>query len=156
MIDIATVLVTVGIITVEIFVLVILYRNYITNWNAEKWQEKAQDGDWMVNLLSPVIDTIVDESTDSVINKMKMELLSGQGQLSRAALSEIETPEEMMMKLSGELLKSVGLKNTPAILQVKMAQGLGGLISQVMNPEEQQSAVDTVKVGAEMFNDKLF
>ena len=156
MIDIVTILITVGIITVEIAVLVVLYRNYITTWNADKWLERTQEEGWMEQLLRPIIDVLVDESTDSIIQGMKMELLSGQGQLSRAALSEIETPEEMMMKLSGELLKSVGLKNTPAILQVKMAQGLGSLVSQVMNTDEQQQAVDTVKVGAEMFNDKLF
>jgi|MDTB01.1.fsa_nt_gb hypothetical protein len=156
MVDFVTILITVGIITVEIAVLVVLYRNYITNWNAEKWVEKAQDGDWMVGLLSPVIDSIVDDTTDSIISKMKMELLSGQGQISRASLAEIETPEELMMKLSEELIKSTGIKSIPPMLQVKMAQGMGNLASNLLSDKQQEKGLQIVKTGKELLNQRLF
>jgi|MDTB01.1.fsa_nt_gb hypothetical protein len=156
MIDILTILITVGIITVEIGVLVVLYRNYITTWNADKWLERTQQEGWMEQLLRPIIDVLVDECTDSIIQRMKMELLSGQGQISRQSFSDIETAEELAMKVSGELLKSTGIKNVPPMVQMKMAQGLGTLVSSLVPEKQQESALKVVQTGKELLTKRLF
>jgi hypothetical protein len=144
------------IVPIEIALLFVFYKYYFAEYNAQRWLSKAKDGDWMVSLLSPVIDNIVSDTTDSIIQKMKMELLSGQGQISKQSFSDITTPEEMAMKVSGELIKSTGIKNVPPMLQVKMAQGLGQLVSSFVPEEKQNQVLNTMKTGKELLNQRLF
>ena len=157
MIDITTILITVGIISVEIAVLVVLYKKYITNWNADKWVEKASDGNWMEGLLRPIIDVLVTESTDSIAQRMKMELLSSQGVMSKQVLAniDVENPEEALMNVSQSLLQSIGYKNPNPIITMKLAQGMGGLMQQVMdkNGVSNRANSASVKTGADIFKE---
>jgi hypothetical protein len=84
-----------------------------------------------------------------------MELLSGQGNMTRAMMTDAETPEEMMMQVSEKLLKSVGLKNPNPLIVLKMSQGLGNMAGSVLG-QKAKPVEQTIKTGKELFNDNLF
>ncbi len=85
-----------------------------------------------------------------------MELLSGQGNMTRAMMTDAETPEEMMMQVSEKLLKSVGLKNPNPLIVLKMSQGLGNMAGSVLGQKAKPEDIQTIKTGKELFNDNLF
>lgn len=153
MIDFATVITAVSIITLEICLVVVLYRRYITSWNAEKWQEKAREDNFLLDILSPVISSITDSTSDTVIEKLKYEMLASQGTMARQIMSEnnIESPEDAMMHISDGLLKSIGYKNPNPLITMKLAQGIGVLAEKTLSqakssPDDQEK----VKTGLEL------
>jgi hypothetical protein len=153
MIDYLTVLTAVGFVTLELCIIVVLYRRYITSWNAEKWQEKAREDNFLLDILSPVITSITDTTSEQVIERIKYELLASQGTMARQVMSDqnIESPEEMMMALSDGLLKSIGYKNPNPLITMKLAQGIGVIGTKVLNqPNQSPDATDQVKTGSEL------
>jgi len=78
---------------------------------------------------------VFDELATRVVTLFKQHMLAEMGQLSRAAKTpggdDVELdPMSMGIEASGEILKAVGLKRPPAILQYKLAQVLGNMINQ--------------------------
>ena len=78
---------------------------------------------------------VFDELADRVVTLFKHHMLAEMGQLSRSAKgSDGEgDPIGMGIEASGEILKSIGMKKPPAILQYKLAQVLGNMIDNVNN-----------------------
>lgn len=154
MIDYLTVLTAVGIVTLEICVIVVLYRKYITSWNAEKWQEKAREDNFLTDILSPVIESITASTSDTVIEKLKYEMLASQGTMARQIMSEnnIESPEDAMMHISESLLKTIGYKNPNPLITMKLAQGIGVIAEKTLKKAENSGSVDDIKMGQELLN----
>jgi len=74
---------------------------------------------------------VFDELANRVVTLFKAHMLAEMGQLSRSATgSGNDDPVGMGIEASGEILKAVGMKKPPAILQYKLAQVLGNMISQ--------------------------
>ena len=153
MIDFATVFTAVGIITLELVIIVVLYRKYITSWNAEKWQEKAREDNFLTDILRPVIESITASTSDTVIEKLKYEMLASQGTMARQIMSDnnIESPEDALMHVSDGLLKSIGYKNPNPLITMKLAQGIGVLAEKTLSkakssPDDQEK----VKTGLEL------
>ena len=113
MIDYLTIFTAVGIVSVEIFVLVLLYRNYITGWNADKWSQKAKEEGFLTDILAPVIESVASGTSDTVIERLKH--------------------EDMMMHVSDSLLKSIGYKNPNPLITIKLAQGIGVLAEKTLS-----------------------
>tara|TARA_R110002110_G_C13054907_1_gene681273 strand:- start:64 stop:504 length:441 start_codon:yes stop_codon:yes gene_type:complete len=78
---------------------------------------------------------VFDELADRVVTLFKHHMLAEMGQLSRSAKgSDGEgDPIGMGIEASGEILKSIGMKKPPAILQYKLAQVLGQMVDNVSN-----------------------
>ena len=155
MIDFATVLTAVGIITLELAIVVVLYRKYITTWNAEKWQEKCSKDNFLTDILSPVIESITASTSDTVIEKLKYEMLASQGTMARQIMSDnnIESPEDAMMHVSQGLLKSIGYKNPNPLITMKLAQGIGVLAEKTLSQAKSSpDAQNEVKTGLELLN----
>ena len=78
---------------------------------------------------------VFDELADRVVTLFKHHMLAEMGQLSRSAKgADGETdPIGMGIEASGEILKSIGMKKPPAILQYKLAQVLGQMVDNVSN-----------------------
>jgi len=152
MVDILTILTAVSIISVEILLLVYLYRNYITSWNADKWSQKAREEGFLTDILAPVIESVTTSTSDTVIDKLKYEMLSSQGTMTRQIMSEnnIESPEDMMVHVSQGLLKSIGYTAPNPIITMKLAQGLGVLAEKTLKRNSQPSQSDNIKMGAEL------
>jgi len=88
--------------------------------------------------LAYLLDTggVFDELADRVVTLFKHHMLAEMGQLSRSAKGADgeEDPIGMGIQASGEILKSIGMKKPPAILQYKLAQVLGNMIDNVNSP----------------------
>ena len=78
---------------------------------------------------------VFDELADRVVTLFKHHMLAEMGQLSRSAKGSDGDgdPIGMGIEASGEILKSIGMKKPPAILQYKLAQVLGNMIDNVNN-----------------------
>ena len=78
---------------------------------------------------------VFDELADRVVTLFKHHMLAEMGQLSRSAKGSDGDgdPIGMGIEASGEILKSIGMKKPPAILQYKLAQVLGNMIENVNN-----------------------
>ena len=79
---------------------------------------------------------VFDELADWVVTLFKHHMLAEMGQLSRSAKGvdgEMD-PVGMGIEASGEILKSIGMKKPPAILQYKLAQVLGQMVDNVNSP----------------------
>jgi len=76
---------------------------------------------------------VFDELATRVVTLFKQHMLAEMGQLSRSAVSPGEDGEPMDavgmgIEASGQILKAVGMKKPPAILQYKLAQVLGAML----------------------------
>ena len=76
---------------------------------------------------------VFDELATRVVTLFKQHMLAEMGQLSRSAVSPGEDGEPMDavgmgIEASGQILKAVGMKKPPAILQYKLAQVLGTML----------------------------
>ena len=81
---------------------------------------------------------VFDELADRVVILFKQHMLAEMGQLSRSAThpgddGEVLDPVGMGIEASGSILKAIGLKKPPAILQYKLAQVLGTMLDQQAN-----------------------
>ena len=155
MLDYYTIFAALGVVSLEIFVLVLLYRNYITSWNADKWSQKAREEGFLTDILAPVIESVTSATSDNVIEKLKYEMLSSQGTMARQVMADnnIESPEDMMVHVSDSLLKSIGYKNPNPLITMKLAQGLGVLAEKTLkNNNKSNGSTDNIKVGQDLFN----
>jgi len=81
---------------------------------------------------------VFDELANRVVTLFKQHMLAEMGQLSRSAIDsgvdgENLDPISMGIDASGQILKAIGLKKPPAILQYKLAQVLGNMLDQQAN-----------------------
>jgi len=81
---------------------------------------------------------VFDELANRVVVLFKQHMLAEMGQLSKAASvpgaeGENLDPISMGIEASGSILKAIGLKRPPAILQYKLAQVLGTMLDQQAN-----------------------
>ena len=81
---------------------------------------------------------VFDELATRVVTLFKQHMLAEMGQLSRSAThpgedGEVLDPVGMGIEASGSILKAIGLKKPPAILQYKLAQVLGNMLDQQAN-----------------------
>ena len=115
--DILTILSITGVVFVEISVLVWLYRNYITTWNADKWEERARKEGWLSTMLEDVILEVAEVVSTSVIERLKFEYTQAQGVMTRVAKTGEGTPETMGLEVAENILKSMGTGDNLTLLE---------------------------------------
>jgi len=77
---------------------------------------------------------VFDALADRVVTLFKHHMLAEMGTLSRSAkVDGDQDPMGMGIEASGEILKSIGMKKPPAILQYKLAQVLGTMMDNMNN-----------------------
>jgi hypothetical protein len=145
--DIVSVLSIVLLVGIEISVLVWLYRNYITSWNAEKWEQKSREEGWLSSMLEDVIVEVAEMVSTTVIEQLKQEYTRAQGTLTRVSKSGEDNPATMGLEVAESILKSMGWKNPNVLMVARLAQTLGGLISKDSSPQK----VESIPVGADLF-----
>ena len=90
---------------------------------------------------------VFDELSVRVVTLLKQHLLAEMGQVSRQSGlpdEDIDTmdPISMGIEASGELLKAVGMKKPPPLLQIKLAQALGNMVSGNQDPNQELDSWD--------------
>jgi len=81
---------------------------------------------------------VFDELANRVVTLFKQHMLAEMGTLSRSAQGSTDDgvdldPMSMGIDASGQILKAIGMKRPPAILQYKLAQVLGNMMNQQAN-----------------------
>jgi len=139
----------------EFIILYGAYRYIFADIVVSKWEDKVQrdNGEWLVGLLSPVIDsvtdTILDNAPDVIIGAIKQELLSNQGSLTRIGNAKSEDIGITGLQYIESLLKDVGLKSPSIGLVMKLANSIGGLSDD--GPQGAKSEVTKLEVGSNLF-----
>lgn len=114
-----------------------IYKWTISKWVGDSVVKRVESGEIDLNYL---LDEggVFDELANRVVTLFKQHMVAEMGQLSRAAIHDPENnadPVSMGLNMSEEILKSVGMKKPPAILQYKLAQALGQLANNPTNSE---------------------
>ncbi len=114
-----------------------IYKYVVSKWVQEATIARIESGDIDLNYL---LDEggVFDSLADRTVTLFKHHMLAEMGQLTRAAKHDPEMatdPVAMGLQASEDILKGLGMKKPPAILQYKMAQALGNMA--------QGAAVDT-------------
>ena len=102
---------------------------------AEIYVEKIESGKIDLNYL---LDEggVFDELSERIITRFKQNMLADMGQLSHQSSSGSEgvgvigDQAAMGIEAAGELLRMVGMKQPPAMLQYKVANALGKMLDQ--------------------------
>lgn len=104
---------------------------------AEIYVKKIEDGSIDLNYL---LDEggVFDELSDRIITKFKLNMLADMGQLANQTksssgnegVSVMGDQVGMGIEAAGELLRMVGMKKPPAMLQYKVANALGKMLDQ--------------------------
>jgi len=115
-----------------------IYYYMVSRWVGDHVVTRCETGEIDLNYL---LDNggVFDEMATRVVTLFKQHMLAEMGQLSRASMTgENEDgtidPVGMGIEASGEILKSIGMKKPPAILQYKLAQVLGNMIDGASSP----------------------
>jgi len=110
---------------------VFLYKYYLGGILADIYVDRIEKGEIDLNYL--LDDSgVFDELTKRIVIKFKQHLTADLGQLTRSAdggeMMNIDDPVAVGIDAAGELLKAIGMRKPPAILQFKVAQALGNMI----------------------------
>jgi len=104
-----------------------VYKYVVSNWVQQATIARIESGDIDLNYL---LDEggVFDSLADRTVTLFKQHMLAEMGTLSRVAGNidpATADPATIGIDAAGELLKMVGMKKPPAMLQIKMAQALG-------------------------------
>jgi len=129
----------IGTIPVWIF----LYKNYLGTILADIYVKKIEDGSIDLNYL---LDEggVFDELSERIILKFKQNMLADMGQLANQSKSSTGTEGVSVMgdevgmgiEMAGQLLRMVGMRKPPAMLQYKVASALGKMLDQQKQPDD--------------------
>ena len=95
----------------EIILLLLLYRFVLRGWIIQHWEDKIREdeGNWLVDLLQPAIneicDTVLSTAPSLVLDTLKNELLSNQGNLTRVSKANPDDEQEVGMEMAEMFLK---------------------------------------------------
>tara|TARA_Y100000296_G_scaffold86844_1_gene128213 strand:+ start:2168 stop:2641 length:474 start_codon:yes stop_codon:yes gene_type:complete len=146
----------VSLLVIEVGVILYLYKHVLSKWNARATEKrmKADGGEYLLDILNPVIDTICErilgEAPIELTKVLKGELLSAQGNLSRAVIGDSDAPEDMLLQLSTSMLQSLGYKRPSPLLAAKLASVIGNVAVKLEGPEEPVE-IGRLPVGADLF-----
>lgn len=108
-----------------------VYKYVVSDWVQKATIERIESGDIDLNYLldeGGVFDTLAERT----VTLFKQHMLAEMGQMTRAANADPENlsdPMAMGLQASEDLLKMVGMKKVPPMLQYKLAQALGQMAS---------------------------
>jgi len=115
-----------------------IYYYMVSRWVGDHVVQRCETGEIDLKYL---LDEggVFDELSNRVVTLFKQHMLAEMGQLSRSAISPGEDgdpidPVSMGIEASGQILKAVGMRKPPAILQYKLAQVLGAMLEKQANP----------------------
>ena len=102
-----------------------IYKITISRWVGDSVVKRVESGEIDLNYLLEE-GGVFDELSKRVVSRFKMNMLAEMGQLSHQSSAGIDTenPQAMGIQMAKELLQMVGMKNPPAMLQIKTAQAL--------------------------------
>jgi len=111
-----------------------IYYYMVSKWVGDHVVTRCETGEIDLRYL---LDSggVFDELANRVVTLFKQHMLAEMGTLSRSAQGSSEDgvdldPMSMGIDASGQILKAIGMRKPPAILQYKLAQVLGNMMNQ--------------------------
>jgi len=111
-----------------------IYYYMVSKWVGDHVVTRCETGEIDLRYL---LDSggVFDELANRVVTLFKQHMLAEMGTLSRSAQGSTDDgvdldPMSMGIDASGQILKAIGMKRPPAILQYKLAQVLGNMMNQ--------------------------
>lgn len=109
-----------------------IYRYAVARWSSEYVIRAVESGKIDLNYL---LDEggVFDELSARVVLRFKQNALAELGQMTHqagAGAAETGDPQLMALEGAGQLLNAIGMKKAPAMLQYKVAEALGQLMTQ--------------------------
>ena len=108
----------------------------------------------LIELLAPVIDEVCENiltlAPRLVVDTIKGELLSSQGNLTRVSKPDGANEVEVGLGMAEGLLKELGLKNPNVIMVTRLAQSLLSRLGDDESHSEPSSSGVKVKTGQEL------
>jgi len=126
------------VIPVEIGLLFLFYKFYFAEMNANSWLAKAKQEGFLVELLDPVIETICLDVSETMMERIKNEILSQQGTITRANMNP-ENESEIGLAMAQKVLETAGLKKVSPILALRVAQGLKKIVKKPEQADEYET-----------------
>jgi len=115
---------------------IFLYKHYLGGILADIYVSKIESGQIDLNYL---LDEggVFDNLADRMVLRFKQNMLAEMGQLANQSKTNIDSsstaafsdPVAMGLETAGELLKAVGMRKPPAMLQYKVAAALGNMLN---------------------------
>lgn len=142
----------------EVTVILILYRFVLREWIVSHWENKVKEdeGGWLIDLLQPVIDEVSENiltlAPRAVVDVIKGELLSSQGNLARVSKPDGSNELEVGLGMAEGLLKDLGLKSPNVIMVTRLAQSLLSRVNEAESQIEPNSNIIKVKTGQELLD----
>ena len=140
------ILLYIGAFVLGIVIWLPIYKITISRWVGDSVVSRVESGDIDLNYL---LDEggVFDELSARVVSRLKMNMLAEMGQLSHQSQSGEVDPNNPMalgLDLSKQLLQMVGMKNPPAMLQIKVAQALDQMNKNIGADSGPMEPADTV------------
>ena len=115
-----------------------VYKHVVSKYVTDATIARIENGQIDLNYL---LDEggVFDNLANRTVTLLKQHLVAEMGQLSyQSKTLDPATADPMTLGLdtAGELLKAVGMRKPPAMLQVKLAQALGNMAAQQNAPSE--------------------
>jgi len=114
-----------------------IYYYMVSKWVGDHVVSRCETGEIDLKYL---LDSggVFDELANRVVTLFKQHMLAEMGQLSNAAKDPTGDgvdldPVSMGIDVSGQILKAIGMRKPPAMLQYKLAQVLGNMLDQQAN-----------------------
>jgi len=109
-----------------------IYRYLVARWSSDYVIRAVESGEIDLNYL---LDEggVFDELSARVVLRFKQNALAELGQMTHqagAGSAETGDPQLMALEGAGQLLNAIGMKKAPAMLQYKVAEALGQLMTQ--------------------------
>jgi len=124
-----------GLFFATIPVWIFLYKHYLGGILADIYVSKIESGQIDLNYL---LDEggVFDNLADRMVLRFKQNMLAEMGQMANQSKTNIDSsstgpnfdPVAMGLETAGELLKAVGMRKPPAMLQYKVAAALGNML----------------------------
>ena len=114
---------------------IFLYKHYLGGILADIYVSKIESGQIDLNYLLEE-GGVFDNLTEKIVVRFKQNLLADLGQMANQSKTNIDSsstgpnydPMAMGLETAGELLKAVGMRKPPAMLQYKVAAALGNML----------------------------
>ena len=132
------------IIPLEIAILWYMYRHVFASINQRHWVKKAKEEGFLVDIFGDFIDVICHDVSNSVMERLKNEVLASQGTMTRQN-SNPETKEEFGLAMAQKVLNDMGFKNINPIMALRVANGLKSMIKPSSNGNESDFSDNLLK-----------
>ena len=109
----------------------------------------------LIDILSPAIneicDTVLSTAPSLVLDTLKGELLSNQGNLARVSKADPDNEQEVGLEIAEMFLKELGIKKPSVIMTLRAGKGLLDMYQRKTGGQKAERSTSSLPVGKNIF-----